>query len=107
LRRVIILQYSCSVYSPAFPFRKLFRDQLEGIPVTNIYYGPRLVFATLLSILLMTVGLWNAKLAKSEKGFYAMSYVLRPCLPPLRYKKYKGYESLAKQEETMEAISKN
>jgi uncharacterized membrane protein YiaA len=25
---------------------------------------------------LLTVGLWNAELEKSEKGFYAMSFVL-------------------------------
>lgn len=29
-----------------------------------------------LSILLLTVRLWNADLTKSEKGFYAMSFVL-------------------------------
>lgn len=49
--------------------------QLEGIPVTNLYYGIAW-FATLLSIVLLTVGLWNAELEKSEKGFYAMSFVL-------------------------------
>ena len=51
------------------------RDQLEGIPVTNLYYGLAW-FATLLSIVLLTVGLWNAELTKSEKGFYAMAFVL-------------------------------
>jgi len=51
------------------------RDQLEGIPVTNIYYGLAW-FSTILSIILLTVGLWNAQLTKSEKGFYAMSFVL-------------------------------
>ncbi|MES2849745.1 MAG: inner membrane protein YiaA [Bacteroidota bacterium] len=55
--------------------QKAVRDQLEGIPVTNLYYGIAW-FTTLLSIVLLTVGLWNAELAKSEKGFYAMSFVL-------------------------------
>jgi uncharacterized membrane protein YiaA len=55
--------------------QKAVRDQLEGIPVTNLYYGIAW-FATLLSIVLLTVGLWNAELDKSEKGFYAMSFVL-------------------------------
>ena len=55
--------------------QKVVRDQLEGIPVTNIYYGLAW-FCTLLSIVLLTVGLWNAELLKSEKGFYAMSFVL-------------------------------
>jgi uncharacterized membrane protein YiaA len=59
----------------AISVQKAVRDQLEGIPVTNIYYGLAW-FSTILSIVLLTVGLWNADLEKSEKGFYAMSYVL-------------------------------
>ncbi len=59
----------------AISVQKAVRDQLEGIPVTNLYYGIAW-FATLLSIVLLTVGLWNAELLKSEKGFYAMSFVL-------------------------------
>ena len=55
--------------------QKAIRDQLEGIPVTNLYYGLSW-FAALASIVLLTVGLWNAELTKSEKGFYAMSFVL-------------------------------
>ena len=59
----------------AISVQKAVRDQLEGIPVTNLYYGISW-FATLLSILLLTIGLWNADLTKSEKGFYAMAFVL-------------------------------
>jgi len=59
----------------AISVQKAVRDQLEGIPVTNLYYGIAW-FTTLLSIVLLTVGLWNAELEKSEKGFYAMSFVL-------------------------------
>lgn len=59
----------------AISVQKAVRDQLEGIPVTNLYYGIAW-FVTLLSIVLLTVGLWNADLLKSEKGFYAMSFVL-------------------------------
>jgi uncharacterized membrane protein YiaA len=59
----------------AISVQKAVRDQLEGIPVTNLYYSISW-FATLLSITLLTVGLWNAELTKSEKGFYAMSFVL-------------------------------
>jgi len=55
--------------------QKAVRDQLEGVPVTNLDYGIAW-FATILSILLLTVGLWNATLARSEKGFYAMSFTL-------------------------------
>ena len=59
----------------AISVQKAVRDQMEGIPVTNIYYGLAW-FTTLLSIVLLTVGLWNAELIKSEKGFYAMAFVL-------------------------------
>ena len=59
----------------AISLQKAVRDQLENIPVTNLYYGLSW-FATLLCIVLLTVGLWNAELARSEKGFYAMAFVL-------------------------------
>jgi Predicted membrane protein len=55
--------------------QKAVRDQLEGIPVTNIYHGIAW-FSTLLSLVLLIVGLWNATLLQSEKGFYAMSFTL-------------------------------
>ena len=55
--------------------QKSVRDRLEGINVTNIYFGLCWV-SLMLSVLLLTVGLWNATLAASEKGFYAMSFVL-------------------------------
>jgi len=54
--------------------QKAVRDKLEGIPVTDIYYGI-CWFATILSIVLLTVGLWNAKLLPSEKGFYAFAFL--------------------------------
>jgi len=59
----------------AISVQKAVRDQLENIPVTNLYYGLAW-FATILSIILLTVGLWNANLLRSEKGFYAMSFLL-------------------------------
>jgi uncharacterized membrane protein YiaA len=59
----------------AVSVQKSVRDRLEGIPVSNMYYGLAW-FSVLLSITLLTVGLWNAKLLDSEKGFYAMSFLL-------------------------------
>jgi uncharacterized membrane protein YiaA len=59
----------------AVSLQKAVRDQLEGIPVTNIYYGLAW-FSTLLAITLLIIGLWNANLLRSEKGFYAMSFAL-------------------------------
>ena len=59
----------------AVSLQKSVRDRLEGIPVTGIYYGLCWV-SLVLVLLLLTVGLWNAALAPSEKGFYAMSFLL-------------------------------
>ena len=59
----------------AISLQKSVRDRLEGIAVTNIYYGLSW-FSTLLCVLLLTVGLWNATLTLSEKGFYGMSFLL-------------------------------
>ena len=55
--------------------QKSVRDKLEGIPVTDIYYGLSW-FSTLAAIILLIIGLWNADLNLSEKGFYSMSYIL-------------------------------
>jgi len=55
--------------------QKAVRDRLEGIPITEIYYGLSW-FATVASILLLIIGLWNADLFLSEKGFYGMSFLL-------------------------------
>ncbi|MVM30143.1 hypothetical protein GO755_08865 [Spirosoma sp. HMF4905] len=55
--------------------QKSVRDRLEGLPVTDIYYGI-CWFSTILSISLLTIGLWNATLLPSEKGFYAFAFLL-------------------------------
>ncbi len=59
----------------AVSVQKSVRDRAEGIPVTAIYYG-MCWFSVLLTLLLLTVGLINATLTLSEKGFFAMSFVL-------------------------------
>ena len=59
----------------AVSLQKSVRDRLEGIPVTGIYFG--LCWLSLgISVLLLIVGLWNASLSSSEKGFFAMSFLL-------------------------------
>lgn len=59
----------------AVSVQKSVRDQLENIPVTPIYFG--LSWASVvLAISLLAIGLWNATLLLSEKGFYAMAFVL-------------------------------
>ncbi len=59
----------------AVSVQKSVRDRLDGIPVTNMYYGISWI-SVILTILLLVVGLWNATLTPSEKGFYAMSFTL-------------------------------
>ena len=59
----------------AVSLQKSVRDRLEGVPVTGIYFG--LCWLSIgISLLLLGVGLWNASLTSSEKGFYAMSFLL-------------------------------
>ncbi|OMP80630.1 MULTISPECIES: inner membrane protein YiaA [Chitinophaga] len=55
--------------------QKCVRDRLEKIPVTDIYYGISWV-STLLCLILLAVGLWNATMLPSEKGFYAFAFLL-------------------------------
>ncbi|MXN92659.1 hypothetical protein GR160_15630 [Flavobacterium sp. Sd200] len=55
--------------------QKSVRDRMEGIPVTDLYYGISW-FTTLASVALLVVGLWNADLLLSEKGFFGMSFTL-------------------------------
>jgi uncharacterized membrane protein YiaA len=68
----VILMYG--LFS-AVSLQKSVRDRLEEIPVTGIYYG--LCWLSLgISLLMLAVGLWNATLSSSEKGFYAMAFLL-------------------------------
>ena len=55
--------------------QKSVRDRQENIPVTDVYFGISWV-TTIASILLLVIGLWNADLELSEKGFYGMSFSL-------------------------------
>ena len=59
----------------AVSVQKSLRARLEGFPVTGISYGLSWV-SVLLAVLLLCVGLFNATLALSEKGFYGMSFSL-------------------------------
>ena len=59
----------------AVSVQKSVRDRLEGLNVTDMYYSISW-FSVLAAITLLIIGLWNAELLPSEKGFYAMSYLL-------------------------------
>lgn len=59
----------------AVSLQKSVRDRVSGIKVTSIYFG--LCWLSLALVLLMTsVGLWNATMTLSEKGFYGMAFTL-------------------------------
>lgn len=55
--------------------QKSVRDRLESLPVTDLYYGICWA-ATLIAIVLLVIGLWNATILLSEKGFYAFAFLL-------------------------------
>lgn len=59
----------------AVSLQKTVRDRMEGWPVTNIYYGLCWV-ACIASVVLLVIGLWIATLLPSEKGFYAMAFIV-------------------------------
>ena len=55
--------------------QKSLRDRLEKLPVTDIYMGI-CWFGSLLSIALLIIGLVNATILPSEKGFYVFGFLL-------------------------------
>ncbi len=59
----------------AVSLQKSVRDKLENIRVSALYFGLCWISVGL-CMLLLTIGLWNATLTSSEKGFYAMSFLL-------------------------------
>ena len=59
----------------AVSLQKIVRDKLEGLQVTTIYYGLCWV-SVVICLVLLALGLWNATLALSEKGFYIMAFLL-------------------------------
>lgn len=59
----------------AVSLQKTLRDRTEGLPVTGMYLGCCWL-ALAGAVVLLVAGLMNATLALSEKGFFAMSFVL-------------------------------
>ncbi len=60
----------------AVSVQKSVRDRMEGVEVSDIYYG--ICWASsILAVALLAIGLFNAtSLDLSEKGFYVMAFVL-------------------------------
>lgn len=55
--------------------QKTIRDRTEDIPVTNIYYGVAW-FSVVAALSLLVIGLWNADMLLSEKGFYGLAMTM-------------------------------
>ena len=55
--------------------QKAVRDKAENIKVSDMYYGISW-FIAIASLLLLFIGLRNADLLLSEKGFYGISFLL-------------------------------
>ena len=55
--------------------QKTVRDKMEGVPTTKAYFLASCV-ATASSIVLLIIGLMNAELLLSEKGFFGMAFIL-------------------------------
>ncbi|MDI9219594.1 inner membrane protein YiaA [Pantoea sp. EA-12] len=59
----------------AVSLQKTVRDRLEGIPTTHLYHMVCLLAFTI-AVVLLVIGLWNATLQSSEKGFYGVSFFM-------------------------------
>ena len=55
--------------------QKTVRDKMEGVPTTKAYFLASAV-ATVSAIVLLVIGLLNAELLLSEKGFFGMAFTL-------------------------------
>lgn len=78
--------------------QKSVRDRLDNLPVTDIYYGLSW-FSTILAVVLLTVGLWNAELMPSEKGFYAFAFLMSLFAAVAVQKNTRDIQAANKQEE--------
>jgi len=87
----------------AVSVQKSDRDSLEGIPVTHIYYGISW-FATILAVLLLVVGLWNATLTLSEKGFYGMAFTLSLFAAIVVQKNTRDLQAFEKQKKELAGV---
>jgi len=80
----------------AISVQKCVRDRAEGIEVTDIYYGISW-FTTIASVVLLVVGLRNAELLLSEKGFYGMAFTLAMFAATAVQKNTRDLKALSKE----------
>lgn len=59
----------------AITVQKNVRDKLEGIKISDLYYSISWI-GLICAITFLVIGLWNATLLPSEKGFFTMAFIL-------------------------------
>jgi uncharacterized membrane protein YiaA len=79
--------------------QKTIRDKAEGIATSKVYHSISWASAGI-SIGLLAIGLYNAELLLSEKGFYAMAYVLSIFAAVTVQKNVRDNQAFASQEIT-------
>ena len=84
--------------------QKHIRDEKEGIK-TSAIYSQLCWFSSLIAIVLLVVGLYNAELFLSEKGFYGMAYVLSLFAAVTVQKNIRDKSNTIKFENTVESAS--
>ena len=89
----------------AVSLQKTLRDRLEGLPVNQLYYA--LCWASIgACIALLAIGLFNATLTLSEKGFYLMAYLMSLFGAVAVQKNIRDLEYLRQHQEPVEYTSK-
>lgn len=84
----------------AVSLQKVLRDRLEGLKVTAIYFA--LCWASVgICVVLLGVGLFNAHLLASEKGFYLMSFLMSLFGAVATQKNVRDLEYLRRQQESV------
>jgi uncharacterized membrane protein YiaA len=91
---LVVLMYALfSVVS----VQKSVRDKLEGIPVTNIYYGMSWA-SSVASILFLVIALFNNDLELAVSGFFGMSFTLSLFAAVAVQKNTRDIEEIRKQQ---------
>lgn len=81
--------------------QKTIRDKADGIKTSSMYQT--LSWASSgFAIVLLAIGLYNAELALSEKGFYAMAYVLSLFAAVTVQKNVRDKDALANKQEEVQ-----
>ncbi|MDA9967936.1 inner membrane protein YiaA [Salibacteraceae bacterium] len=83
--------------------QKSVRDRLEGIEVTDLYYGISW-FAAIAAVLLLVIGLRNADIDLSEKGFYGMAFTLALFGSIAVQKNTRDLKAIKRQEESIDEL---